>query len=320
MPSAFSRLLLPALALPLSAAIAAGAAGPRLVCDAPTFNFGTTSNETSISHTFLLRNEGTATAHVSRVAASCGCIVPDLGRKEIPPGEQTSLRTTFSLAGRQGHQRRVIRVLTDDDVNPSLELWIEGDIARVPLDPETINFGSVLPTDASARTARLAEFAATNRLVRAVSDNTNFAATVTDDGRGIVVRAQPPLPEGVSHATMQLFTDGSATPVAAVPVTAMVVPAVRVQPAFIALPRGATHVTRTVWIRPGSVGALVIREARGPDENVIPLLTSVGAGIYRIDLKNIPVSGALEGKSIVLTTTLPDMPEIEIPFRFDPAP
>ena len=48
-----------------------------------------------------------------------------------------------------------------------------------------------------------------------------------------------------------------------------------------------------------------------------PLLTNVGAGIYRIDLKNIPVSDALQGKSVTLTTSLADLPTIEIPFIFD---
>ena len=219
----WGRLALPFLAGVVSAAT--NAPGPRLACDEPVFRFGTASNQATVTHTFLLRNDGAATAHVTRVAASCGCIVPELDRKDIPPGGQTSLRATFSLAGRQGHQRRVIRVMTEDAVNPAMELWFDGEIARFPFDPETINFGTVLPTDASARTSRLVGLSATNRLTHTVADSSNFTAAVADDGHGVVVRARPPLPDGVSHAMVQAFMDNASTPVVNVPVTAMVVPA-----------------------------------------------------------------------------------------------
>ncbi len=303
------------LATPASAI--APTSGPHLVCHEPVFQFGTASNQTAIMHTFQLCNEGSTTAHITRVAASCGCVVPELDRKEIPPGAQTSLRATFSLAGRQGHQRRVIRVLADDAVTPCLELWMEGDIARFPFDPETINFGTVLPSDASARTAHLVGLPASNRIIRAVADNTNFFAAVAEDGHGVVVHARPPLPDGMSRVLVQAFTDNTNAPVENVPVTAMVVPLVRVMPATITLPRDTRYATRIVWIRPGRAGTFAIREVRCPVETLTPMLTNIGAGIYRLDLKNIPVSDALQGQSITLITSLSDLPTIEIPFVFD---
>ena len=108
------------------------------------------------------------------------------------------------------------------------------------------------------------------------------------------------------------------SPSMSVPVTALVVPAVRVMPSSIALPRGTPYATRTVWIRPGRAGVFTIRAVRCSAEGVSPELTSIGAGIYRLDLKNIPVTDALQGKFITLVTSLTDLPTIEIPFQFDP--
>ena len=311
-----ATLTLPSAVLPA----ATGALPPRLVCAEPLFRFGTTSNQTSVVHTFLLRNEGTTTARVSRVAASCGCVVPELDLKEIPPGGQARLLATFSLVGRQGHQRRAIRIMADDAVVPCVELWIEGDIARAPFDPENINFGSVPPTDASARTAHLVGLPAGNRITNAVVDSATFRAAVSEDGHSIVVHAQPPLPEGVLHAMVQAGTDSSNRPVVSVPVTAMVVPLIRVMPSKIEVPRDSRYATRTVWIRPGREGAFTIRDVRCTADGVTPLLTSIGAGIYRLDLKNIPVSDALEGKEVVLTTSFADLPGITIPFVLSTAP
>ena len=306
------------LLLASQSSVATNAPGPHLVCDEPVFRFGIARNQTAIVHDFCLRNTGATTARITRVAASCGCVVPELEQKEIPPGGQTVLRATFSLAGRQGHQNRVIRVLAEDPVKPSLELWIEGDIVRSTFEPEIINFGTVLPTDASAHTARLTGQSASNRITRTLADSSNFVASVAEDGLSVVVRAHAPLPDGLSQATVQVFTDNANAPAMRVPVTALVVPAVRIMPSAISLPRNAPYATRTVWIRPGRAGAFTIREASCAADGVTPILTSIGAGIYRLDLKNIPISDALQGKSIVLSTSLADLPEIAIPFLFDP--
>ena len=311
---AFAGILLASSAL-----AATNALSPRLVCAEPVYRFGTVSNQVAVEHTFLLRNDGSAAVHIGRVMASCGCVVPVLDRKDIPPGEQAGLRTTLSLTGRQGPQRRVVHVMSNDAVTPLLELWLEGTVACPAFEPDTVNFGTVLPTDMSARSARLVGLPAHVRLTNAVSDCAGFLATVAEDGRVVSVRVRPPLPDGLSHATVRAFTDSPATPAVSVLVTAMVVPAVRVMPAAIALPRDVPYASRTVWIRPGRAGTFVIREVRCPVDGVTPVLTNVGAGIYRLDLKNIPVSDALQGKSVTLVTSLADLPSIEIPFLFDSA-
>lgn len=303
--------------LPAMAATVSNIAPPRLVCKEPVYLFGTASNQTSVTHTFLLSNEGAETARIVRVASSCGCVVPELDLKDVPPGGQTRVRATFSLAGRTGHQRRAIHVMGTDPTNPLLVLWLEGDITRCVFDPDLINFGTVLPTDVSTRTARLTGLSATCRLTQVVIDNAAFRAAITEDGHGVVIHMQPPLPDGVSQGTVTALTDSSNTPVVHLPVTAMVVPAVRVTPPTISLPRDTPYATRTVWIRPGRAGAFTIRDVQSPDSSITPLLTHIGSSIYRLDLKNIPVSDKLRGKSITLQTSLTNMPTIAIPFQFE---
>jgi hypothetical protein len=47
---------------------------------------------------------------------------------DIPPGGVGEIEVNFHTANRQGHQRRVITVTSDDPVNPSVDLYIEADI------------------------------------------------------------------------------------------------------------------------------------------------------------------------------------------------
>jgi hypothetical protein len=306
--------------LPTRSAAATNYVGPLLVCPEPVFQFGIVSNQSQVIHTFSLYNAGAATAHISRVVSSCGCVVPELDQKELTPGQQTSLRATFSLAGRTGHQRRVIRVMGTDPVTPYVELWLEGDVVRCDFEPETINFGTILPADASTRLVRLAGGAVAGRITHVESDSALFLASVAEGGHGVEVRARPPLPDGVSQATVLVWLTNAPAAVAKLPVTAMVVPAVRVTPATIELPRDAPYATRTVWIRPGRAGAFTIRDVQSPVASVTPLLTDIGGGIYRLDLKNIPVTAELQGTSLTLLTSLTNMPAIAIPFRFENQP
>lgn len=305
--------------LAASAPAATNAPGFSLVCDEPVFRFGTVSNQASVAHVFTLRNAGLSPAHIRCVTSSCERVVSKLERKDIPPGGETALRTVFALAGEQGAQRRAIRIMADDTTTPCLELWLEGVIVHPAFEPEIVNFGTVPPTDASGRAARLISLPADVRLTRTDIDSSNFIATITADGRGVFVRTHPPLPDGVSHATLRAFTDSARTPVVSVPVTATVMPVVHVMPAAIALPRGTGSVSRTVWVRPGRIGAIEVRAVHCPVAGMTATLTNMGAGIYRIDIQNIPVSGALEGKSVTVATRRADLPSIDIPFIFEPA-
>src|SRR5438128_9283562 len=70
-------------------------AGPKIQVDATEWDFGEIERKAPCVHDFILKNAGTVRLTISNAKASCGCTVPSLARKEIPPGETEPLKVTY---------------------------------------------------------------------------------------------------------------------------------------------------------------------------------------------------------------------------------
>lgn len=119
--------------------------GPRLVPEQGVHDFGTVMQGDKVRHVFVLRNEGTETAHLGAVKTSCGCTASVLSQKEIPPGERGEVQVEFKAGSSKGRFRKTIRVSSDDPSSP-LTLAIEGRTQPlVGVEPELVLFGRVGP-------------------------------------------------------------------------------------------------------------------------------------------------------------------------------
>lgn len=69
--------------------------------------------ESSFEAHFPFTNEGDAVVTVTATRSTCGCTVPELGKKVYEPGEEGVVRAIFTYGQRTGTQQKSIVVATD---------------------------------------------------------------------------------------------------------------------------------------------------------------------------------------------------------------
>ncbi len=131
-------LLLSVLCLPSGAAPA-----PRFGCDDPVVDFGfVPASSDSLSHDYLIRNDGQLPLEIRNARASGGGfdLVPP--PNPISPGESAPLHAVFRLAGRTGPQSNFIAVTSNDPDHPVVLLSARCDIVPLPsVSPSALHFG-----------------------------------------------------------------------------------------------------------------------------------------------------------------------------------
>lgn len=73
---------------------AAAEAAPRAAIGETSFDFGTITEDRALTHTFVIKNTGTAPLFIEDVDPDCACTVPSYD-KTIPPGGQGGITLTI---------------------------------------------------------------------------------------------------------------------------------------------------------------------------------------------------------------------------------
>lgn len=155
--SSCSRLARASAGLLLAAAPCACArseaipAGPRLLCEEPTHDFGIVWEGTLLEHEFRLRVAGSEDLVVNHVRADCGCTVAELlsvgegiSAPDSPihmgtplaPESELRLRVRYDTRGRRGDVPRQIRVY-GNQAEGSTVLTLEADVRPwLVVDPD----------------------------------------------------------------------------------------------------------------------------------------------------------------------------------------
>lgn len=97
----------------------------RIRFDEPDFNFGTVNEGEKVEHVFYFTNTGKIPLLIATASSSCGCTVPEWPKDPIPPGGRGELRATFNTAGRDGEQKKLIKVLSNAYPNET-KLMVRG--------------------------------------------------------------------------------------------------------------------------------------------------------------------------------------------------
>lgn len=66
-----------------------------------------------VSHTFIIKNTGTAPLVLTRVLAACGCTTPEYNTEPIAPGKEGRIVVTFNPAGRPGPFVKTIAIYSN---------------------------------------------------------------------------------------------------------------------------------------------------------------------------------------------------------------
>ena len=101
---------------------------PKLVLQQNSFEFGDIKQGETVSHTFVLTNSGGDLLKIANVQASCGCTAAVPEKSELAPGESTNLTVKFNSTGRQGAQKKTVKIFTNDPQAPEMTVTITGNV------------------------------------------------------------------------------------------------------------------------------------------------------------------------------------------------
>jgi len=143
-----------AVVLFFSFTIFAQLVGPKAGAQITEYNFGDIKQGDVVSYDFKITNNGGDVLKIIDVRASCGCTAAQPDKKELQPGETTTIKVTFNSKGRKGAQVKTVRVITNDPEKSDINFVIRCNIlvdessskpsgASLFLPENQFNFGQV---------------------------------------------------------------------------------------------------------------------------------------------------------------------------------
>lgn len=119
---------------------------PRLVIEAPAYDFGAVEQGTTVEHVFLVRNAGTASLRVDRVQASCACASGMTAGRVIAPGDTAWVDMRLDTAKLAGRTTKVLALDTNDPWTPRFGLALSGEVLTdLRVEPTPLYFGRIRP-------------------------------------------------------------------------------------------------------------------------------------------------------------------------------
>lgn len=100
--------------------------GPKLVCDAPVYQFGRVNQAAVVTNVFVIRNEGDTTFVAGMPRTTCSCTMAKLSKRMIGPGETAELTAIFSATRRSGEQKKAILLVPSDSDVPAIKFYMQG--------------------------------------------------------------------------------------------------------------------------------------------------------------------------------------------------
>ena len=291
-------------------------AAPRIECDESVYDFGTVSDQTTITHEFTIWNRGDTVLNITKVRACCG-MKASIDSMTIAPGTNAVCRAVFNLANRNGEQNKSVYLACDDPQTPYLGLKLTGTCrGAIDISPAKINFGSVI-----AGQEKVIDLTATNLLEETVtldsvsSSARGVNAKIIQSGERdwkIQITAVPLAKAGELSGTVQLhFSSG----VERIRVSGTVGTIITAIPDRIELAVGGiTPVRRLVMLKSQDAQAFDILSTKllNVEGTVEP--QRISDNRWQCSLLILP-SSLKSGASLRITTTCPDQPAISVPLN-----
>jgi hypothetical protein len=300
---------------------------PKLVCDAPEYDFGTRDNAETVEHTFLLRNAGDLTLEISNVRPACGCTVASISERSVPPGGESRVTARLSLAGRSGAQHKTMVVESNDPTQPQFTLLLKGTAgSAVDVQPTHLMYGQI---DAGAQPTGVVTItgASTTFQVTGVTSSTEqITATLETVTEGqsyrLLVSPREPLQPGQLSGLLHVTTDHPKKPAFDLSVTYIASGELVVAPRELALVGTSPEpITRTILVRSGQDTPFQITSVEPPLPSVGVVVEPLPTGGYRIQLTNLVVSAELDNTQLTIHTDVNGATTKQVPIHVAiPAP
>ncbi|HEY8458980.1 MAG TPA: DUF1573 domain-containing protein [Blastocatellia bacterium] len=113
-------------------------AAPKIAMDEREYDFGKVKMGEELSHTFKIKNEGSAELVIHNVSPACGCTASEFPKK-LAPGEEGKITLSVRTAGMNGKIDRYADIISNDSTQAGLKLWLHMDVYKD--DPNIANPG-----------------------------------------------------------------------------------------------------------------------------------------------------------------------------------
>jgi hypothetical protein len=121
-------------------AAALGDSAPKIQFEQTVYDFGKTSQVTTVSGVFKFRNAGGSILKLAAPKPSCGCTVAELKPDTLPPGATGELSFTLNLGFSRATLEKHISVRSNDPQTPEVVLTIKADYTPLyELTPMTLS-------------------------------------------------------------------------------------------------------------------------------------------------------------------------------------
>lgn len=119
-----------------------------------TYDFGVMSSDESLSHTFVIKNEGTAPMTLTLGQTSCKCTVSGLTKNELPPGESAEIELKWTPKAVVPEFKQTAPVFTNDPNRSEITLTVKGAVlADVWISPSEMALPDMNPSEDRTVTA-----------------------------------------------------------------------------------------------------------------------------------------------------------------------
>lgn len=296
-----------------------------LLCEKPVFEFGEAVSGETLIHSFEIRNTGFRTLRITGVRADCGCILANTPKQPLSQGESATITATVSLKNLRGSLRRQILVESDDPNKTHLQLIIQGMVtSNLRIGPSLVNFGKISPESSATEIVEITMLKSQQplRITKAVSSNSDRLLVrseqlETDKTYRLHVTLKGPFALGRINESIRVYTDNPTESQATIPVTAMVVGDVVVEPDKISLVVNRDKpVGWWLVVSPGKIKEFTIMGIDAPFSSMVSEIIPIdGKQGYRIRLSNILATEELNGRHLCIRTDVKGMEAIYVPFQ-----
>jgi len=171
-------------------ASADGSAAPKALLEGePTFEFGNLPQETTGTHSWVVKNVGRGDLELWMISATCSCTLAKFkdGKKAtVKPGESTEIALQYETRGNNGDYRKGAEIGTSDPSLPQFSLYVHGQVhpAVMTLPPGgLVNYMS-LSNDKEDHQFHLALFSQDR-------PDLKILKTTSSESEGITITSEP---------------------------------------------------------------------------------------------------------------------------------
>ena len=304
----------------------AATTAPKIACDQATHDFGTADNQSTVKHTFKVRNDGTSVLNISQVKPACGCTIANISSKVLQPGEEATIDAALNLKGRRGLQTKTITVHSNDPKTPEYRLTLKGTAAsEIGINPTSVYLGQLGVGETVTKTVSITNNGTNDlRILKVTSQNNLVTYRVETNTPGkaytLHVTNSDTMPIGRINDYLTVTTNNKTSPSERLTVFGNVVAKLSVSPTKLTLDPGAGTGNHTVTVKAGSVRNYQILDVAWPEAGGSLKVVNGGVNGFTITFSGVEPKPELNGTSIVIKTTVAGMEEIEIPVTVKAAP